>query len=1077
MLRRLVVLSGLVFVALTLLAALLVARFDPAELDVDLAGWLAERSGREVSIQGGVHYEFFPWLGLRVYGLRMGQPAALSMPSAPEQEPFLVMRELGIRVRLMPLLLRQEVDFDRVEIVGPELRLQRDASGHDNWHDLVQRLTGGDQDSTLRLQGGTKGLRVSPLSWDGLTLQEGRVLFQDARQGEDLELENLALRAEPGSVFGFTLAAELRSHRHGFAAALTAQGLGRILADPLNLLLQDADFSVEVEWDGADGKEGARLGLQGRADADCQEQSLLLKEATLQYAGLRLSGVLLAERYLRPDYALRGELSLLGCTPGAAPALGEDFAQLCGLLQEATARTSFVATPEHVVLEELRLQLPGAGLQGRADYTRGTAATLGLTMQGGALDLDRLLPPHPGGTPWQLPPWLLFWPGEAPAVTLTLTLDSLTGRGLQARELRLQADFAKGGAQVRVEAAHFLDGALQATLTVREAAHTLHLALQGADAPTLSTLLFGAPHVQGRLDLVADATGRGAELRDLLRSLQLKGEATLHKGALDFTSPPKLLGAERQPDFRFTKATAKLGLAPAKGRSQGAAGHYSYTLQSDFAGLRPQGLFDAPLWDSGYTGTVEGGVKLSGLALLDLETLELLGLENSSGSLRYTGPGTQLSPRRQWVVNAQGKGRLDLRRDLLNLTDVTGTLHGSRFQGSLLLEHLFKPGQASRYSGTIQAPDLAPRELLPHFGLEPPPMAGAGALRHAALQAVYALDERRLDVELQSLLLDDSRITGELFLDDLDKPRRVHYGGRLAVDALDLDAYLPPKPTGPPVEAPAWGNAWLRGLRLTGSCSVGRLRFMGLDHDELRATVSADQDKLQLRPVTARFYGGEFIGQLDVAPLPGPQGLTFSSQVAVADFQLERVMQRLGGGAEVGGTAAWNMTLAGGGKNWLGTLQTLGGKADLSVRDGFYRVKRSTTVPETGRSSTLPHMRGQVESGSGRTPFSRARGTFLVSDGIVRNDDFLVQGLLLQAKGSGQASLPRRTMDYTLLVQMTGAPTIPVRLHGSFANPKVEIRQTEMLTDTLGRLGGSVFGLVKTILTLPFEAVDLLQGK
>ncbi len=1070
MFRKLFIIASLCIMTMVTVIALSLVLIDPNDLDIDLSGWISKRTGRKVHILGKQSLEFFPWLGVRIMDLRMEQPQGFG------PAPFLTVRQARVRVRLLPLLLRQEVELDRIEILAPHILLQRARDGRNNWDDLLARF-GSDADSRpdLQLRHGKHALPVRPFDWQGLVLGEGRVVFHDEMTGEVIDLDEFQLRTDPGSQFGYYASCRIASASRHSGAMISVHGVSHITLHPFNMLLQDAELNIEFKAT----HEGTPYqgGFSGIADVNLAEERVHLKQGSLSIAGLHLGGTFTGTRLLSRDFTIQGNLQLLDCSSEAVPS-EESAPDICSYLENVAATTTVSADVENLTLTHLELRAPGASLEGQASLSWGDHPSLSLDLRGNDIDLDTLLPKEsaPSG-PLALPDWLLSWPQQLPDLRLSMRTAHCRARGIDLRDLVINATASQGQLEAKVDAASFLDGQAHLTLKTHNGELYTETTLQKGNADRLSGLLFGAPHMQGVVSLHVTASTTGATNEAIWRNLRLQGEMELAKGALDFTTPPKMLGQTPQPNFRFSRCKAKLAFSNADAKAPASKLPLTYTLEASFTELAPAGLFSTALRGKKYAHNVNGDCSLRGTAFINVSDPAFLGVEKTRLKLSYNGPGTHVFPEEYWEFQGTGTGMVNMKQDVFSISDINGTLPGLRFQGSFTIENAFMPGKPSRYSGSFIAPAFVPRKALPLFGIQAPPTEAAYALNQAGLAASYAIDDVAMDIELHQLTVDKSAITGSIKFSGLDRPGPLRHSFQLTVDEWDMDAYLPPQHPSPETAPRTWDSAWLRDLDLEGTLAITRTHAWGMTYDDLRATVQAAGGRLQFRPVSARFYGGELFSILTLDALPKGGGLAITTECSIAAFQLENVIQDLGGGDVVGGTASWDMHLAGGGTSWKQLMRTLGGKAEFKVKEGYYTLTsegKSRTPPKSAPGLPRHNAQNNASDGKTRMSFSNANATFFIQDGMVDNKDFLVQGLMMQAQGSGTASLPSRTIDYTILVQMTGAPTIPVHIYGPFADPAVEISHKEMITDTVGRIGGSVFSVFKSILTLPFKAVKTL---
>jgi uncharacterized protein involved in outer membrane biogenesis len=117
MLRRLLATIGLILLVILVAIPLLLWLFvDPDDLRARAAAYVKEHTGRELTIGGPVRLSFFPWLGAEM------REVALGHPGQTRGEPFATFAELGVTVRLVPLL-RRTVEVGGVTASGGVVRV------------------------------------------------------------------------------------------------------------------------------------------------------------------------------------------------------------------------------------------------------------------------------------------------------------------------------------------------------------------------------------------------------------------------------------------------------------------------------------------------------------------------------------------------------------------------------------------------------------------------------------------------------------------------------------------------------------------------------------------------------------------------------------------------------------------------------------------------------------------------------------------------------------------------------------------------------------------------------------------
>ena len=105
---------------------------NPNDYKGRIAQGVKESTGRELSLPGDIKLSVFPWVALEL------GPATLGNPPGFGGEPFVSVKHVAMRVKLIPLLSGQ-LEVGRLEIDGLDLRLKKDAQGKGNWEDMGKK--------------------------------------------------------------------------------------------------------------------------------------------------------------------------------------------------------------------------------------------------------------------------------------------------------------------------------------------------------------------------------------------------------------------------------------------------------------------------------------------------------------------------------------------------------------------------------------------------------------------------------------------------------------------------------------------------------------------------------------------------------------------------------------------------------------------------------------------------------------------------------------------------------------------------------------------------------------------------
>lgn len=329
-------------------------------------------------------------------------------------------------------------------------------------------------------------------------------------------------------------------------------------------------------------------------------------------------------------------------------------------------------------------------------------------------------------------------------------------------------------------------------------------------------------------------------------------------------------------------------------------------------------------------------------------------------------------------------------------------------------------------SGEISIPRVSLREALPELGVELPETADPSVLTKFELKGGYRLTETALRLSQLDLLLDDTRVRGSAGIEDLEK---MALAFDLNVDAIDVDRYLGPEkeeaasgkggaaraeePTELPLDA-------LRGLNAKGSLAIGRAVLAGLQFSDIRLPLSANGGLVRIGPTQARLFGGTYGGNIVLDARQAQARLSLDERARDIDigalmrvaFETDRVRGR--GDASAVLNAVGNTDAA--------ILASLSGRIEANVREGafngvdlLYELRRAHAL---WKRQPIP-----ARTGEPRTTFRTLKGSAMLDQGVMRNDDLRVETDILRASGKGTIDLNSKAIDYRLVAEVYRLPS------------------------------------------------------
>ena len=126
-------LGALVFVMVA--AVLLLPRFvDVQKYKPRLEQMVTDATARPFSLGGDLELSLFPWVGVSLSDLQLGNPSGF------KEQTFVTVRSFNVKVKLLPLLSR-DIQVKEIVLDGPRVVLIKGAKGIGNWENMGPETT------------------------------------------------------------------------------------------------------------------------------------------------------------------------------------------------------------------------------------------------------------------------------------------------------------------------------------------------------------------------------------------------------------------------------------------------------------------------------------------------------------------------------------------------------------------------------------------------------------------------------------------------------------------------------------------------------------------------------------------------------------------------------------------------------------------------------------------------------------------------------------------------------------------------------------------------------------------------
>ncbi|MDA3934740.1 MAG: AsmA family protein [Gammaproteobacteria bacterium] len=652
--NKLIKYFAIAFVILfALLAALLIyvkLFFDPNDYREQIASQASAAIGREVVIDGDLSLSVFPWIGIEIGHVTLGNADGFS-------GDFASVDNAGAAVKLLPLLSKN-IEINRVVLDGLNANLQVKSNGGNNWSDL------GQTESPAATTSDGPGLQSFSIA--GIAISNSQLSYNDQQTGQNIQLSNINLTADnissgkPFSVDGGLL---LSMPADNSSYQLQLDGELRYQADAGQLDFTELQLSVAEQGDQA----LPELRIQASGRLNTQTETLSLEPLQLNVGDLRLDAQLQGSSIISAP-AINGTVQLDEFNPGKlAKTFGVELPQLASdqVLRTAAAELKFNATGDRVQISNLQASLDKSTINGNLtatlgdqSSTRGNSYVFDLNLD--QINLDDYMPATPAASSEPLPPLdvELFRSLNARG---KVSVGQLTINQLDMTDINASIKADRNGWQFQPITAHFYDGQLNGGVAIDASGNSPVLSATG----DFSEVLMGT--------LLADIAGR-----DLLTGIA-RFDSNLK---MDINQPQQTLSGE-------------FSLGINDGAIKGV----------DLVGMLRQGLSIA--------NNLSGG-KVGGMDLLqsngDTEFANLSGRFIANNGVIRNNDFKLVSP----LLNVLGEGVIDLAADNIDYTVTASLLQPPEDGGDSKLAQMLGKQIPIHIGGTLAKPSYSidPQVLL-----------------------------------------------------------------------------------------------------------------------------------------------------------------------------------------------------------------------------------------------------------------------------------------------------------------------------------------------------------------------------
>jgi AsmA protein len=280
----------------------------------------------------------------------------------------------------------------------------------------------------------------------------------------------------------------------------------------------------------------------------------------------------------------------------------------------------------------------------------------------------------------------------------------------------------------------------------------------------------------------------------------------------------------------------------------------------------------------------------------------------------------------------------------------------------------------------------------------------------------------------------------------------------VALDRLDLDAYLGSAPGAKPTAGPSRGAGTdtpidlsaLKGLNLNGALKIGDLIASKVKLENLKLGVKAAAGRVNVNPLEADLYQGKLAGSASIDANTNRVALKSRlGGVAIGPLLHDALDNDL---LEGRGDVALDVQTGG---HTVGAMKkALAGSARLNVQNGAIKgINLSEAIRKVRALRGSAPAEAPKAGGAERTDFTELSASFVIKDGVAHNDDLSAKSPLLRLTGSGNIDIGGGSIDYLAKpsfvessagqggkdsAELRGV-TVPVQITGPLEAPRFRI--------------------------------------
>jgi len=265
-----------IVVLLVIAVAGFVYTFDANNYKQEITELAESVTGRPISIAGDMDISLYPWIGIKINDVTIGNTSGFS------NKTFATIGQFDVRIKIMPLL-QKRLDIDKLVLHRLAVDFGINAAGENNWSDFA----GATENNNVKSEFGLDGLTVGSID-----LADSSLTWLDENTGKQFKISKLSLSTQAisqGQPLPVELKAFVESNQPEWQAAVNVNSRLEFNQDAAGFDAKELKLTVKALLPGTEmGK--VTLAMVTDSKIDLQTHSAKLTNTRLGVLGLVMGG-------------------------------------------------------------------------------------------------------------------------------------------------------------------------------------------------------------------------------------------------------------------------------------------------------------------------------------------------------------------------------------------------------------------------------------------------------------------------------------------------------------------------------------------------------------------------------------------------------------------------------------------------------------------------------------------------------------------------------------------------------------------------------------------------------------------